>query len=199
MNLSKLTSLESIDIGGGCFRSVKSFELNGLSRLKTLKIGNSSFGNTEWMNLSNLISLESIEIGDNSFEILKFVELNGLNGLNGLKTIKIGNNSFTQVKGEWFKCYHTDEERDSKANNQSKSFHILNCESLESIKIGQCSFSDFGGGFELQNLPQLRSIQIGTIKQDISYCHRNSNENDSFNFYFAWLVIRGIELILNIE
>ena len=187
MNLSKLTSLESIDIGGGCFRSVKSFELNGLSRLKTLKIGNSSFGNTEWINLSNLISLESIEIGDNSFEILKFVELNGLNGLNGLKTIKIGSNSFTQVKGEWFKCYHTDEERDSKANNQSKSFHILNCESLESIKIGQCSFSDFGGGFELQNLPQLQFIQIG------------STEKESYNFHFAWLVIRGIELILNIE
>ena len=186
INLSKLTSLESIDIGGGCFRSVKSFELNGLSHLKTLKIGNSSFGNTELMNLSSLISLESIEIGDNSFEILKFVELNGLNGLNGLKTIKIGSNSFTQVKGEWFKCYHTDEERDSKANNQSKSLRILNCESLESIQIGEFSFSDFGGGFELKNLPQLRFIQIG------------STEKESYNFHFAWLVIRGIELILNI-
>ena len=186
LHLNQFNWLRSIDIGGGCFRSVKSFELNGLNRLKTLKIGNSSFGNTEWMNLSNLISLESIEIGDNSFDILKFVELNGLNGLNGLKTIKIGSNSFTQVKGEWFKCYHTDEERDSKANNQSKSFHILNCESLESIQIGEFSFSDFGGGFELKNLPQLQSIQIGTVG---SY---------SYNFHNSSLVIRGIELILNI-
>ena len=186
LHLNQFNWLRSIDIGGGCFRSVKSFELNGLNRLKTLKIGNSSFGNTEWMNLSNLISLESIEIGDNSFDILKFVELNGLNGLNGLKTIKIGSNSFTQVKGEWFKCYHTDEERDSKANNQSKSLRILNCESLESIQIGEFSFSDFGGGFELKNLPQLQSIQIGTVG---SY---------SYNFHNSSLVIRGIELILNI-
>ena len=49
---------------------------------------------------------------------------------------------------------------------QSKSFHILNCESLESIQIGPKSFSDFGGDFELKNLPQLQSIQIGTIGRD---------------------------------
>ena len=42
-----------------------------------------------------------------------------------------------------------------------KIFHILNCESLESIDIGEYSFSDFGGDFELKNLPQLQSIQIG--------------------------------------
>ena len=71
-------------------------------------------------------------------------------------------------------------------SNQSKSFHILNCESLESIEIGEYSFSDFGGVFELKNLPQLQSIQIGTIG------------SKSFNFYHSSFVIRGIELILNI-
>ena len=87
LHLNQLNWLRSIEIGGGCFISVKSFELNGLNRLKTLKIGNSSFGNTELMNLSSLISLESIEIGNNSFEKLKsFV----WNGLNRLKTLKIG-------------------------------------------------------------------------------------------------------------
>ena len=55
-------------------------------------------------------------------------------------------------------------------DNESKSFHILNCESLESIQIGQWSFSNFGGEFELKNLPQLQSNQIGTIG------------NDSYNF-----------------
>ena len=48
-------------------------------------------------------------------------------------------------------------------NDQWKSFHILNCESLESIQIGEYSFSDFAGEFELKNLPQLQSIQIGTF------------------------------------
>ena len=70
--------------------------------------------------------------------------------------------------------------------DKSKSFHILNCESLESIQIGEWSFSDFAGDFELKNLPQLRSIQIGTIG------------NWSCNFYFSSFVIRGIDMILNI-
>ena len=89
-----------------------------------------------------------------------------------MKTIKIGNNSFTQKKNWW-------------GNDKSKSFHILNCESLESIRIGDCSFNDYGGEFELKNLPQLQSIQIGTIG------------NDSYNFYGRSYVIRGIELMLN--
>ena len=63
----------------------------------------------------------------------------------------------------------------------------LNCESLKSIEIGEDSFSDFGGNFELKNLPQLQSIQIGTIG---SY-HSN-------NFWYSSFVVRGIELILNI-
>ena len=96
-----------------------------------------------------------------------------IDGLNRLKTIKIGNNSFTQKKNWW-------------GNDESKSFHILNCELLESIQIGEYSFSDFGGEFELKNLPRLQSIQIGTIG------------SESNNFCYSSFVIRGIELILNI-
>ena len=114
--------------------------------------------------------LRSIEIGHDCFGSVQTFKIDGLNRL---KTIKIGNNSFTQNKNSWGK-------------DASKSFHILNCESLESIEIGEYSFSDFGGEFELKNLPQLQSIQIGTIG---SY---------SYNFYWSSFVIRGIELILNI-
>ena len=101
-----------------------------------------------------------------------------MDGLNQLKSLKIGLNSFTQVKqndwdGDW------DAARD-KANDKSKSFHILNCESLESIEIGEYSFLDFGGEFELKNLPALQSIQIGKIG---SY---------SYNFCWSSFVIRGI-------
>ena len=114
--------------------------------------------------------LESIEIADNSFGSVSTFQIDGLNQL---KTIKIGKNSFTQRKNSW-------------GNNASKSFHILNCESLESIQIGEWSFSDFAGKFELKNLPQLQSIQIGTIG------------GYSNNFFWSSFVIRGIELILNI-
>ena len=127
--------------------------------------------------------IESIEIGDDCFKSVKTFKIDGLNRL---KTIKIGNNSFTQVKQEWFDYPHNDVEWNSKVNNQSKSFHILNCESLESIQIGEYSFCDFGGEFEMKNLPQLQSIQIGTFG------------SKSSNFYWSSFVIRGIELILNI-
>ena len=123
----------------------------------------------DW-DVSLLLNLETIEIGNDCFGS---VETFQIDGLNRLKTLAIGDNSFTQKKYDF-------------GNDESKSFHILNCESLESIQIGQYSFSDFAGEFELKNLPQLQSIQIGTI------------ESWSCNFYWSSFVIRGIELILNI-
>ena len=116
----------------------------------------------DW-DVSWLLNLESIEIGNDCFES---VETFKIDGLNRLKTIKIGYNSFTLLKEPNWNY--------RKANTQSKSFHILNCESLESIQIGEYSFSDFGGEFELKNLPQLQSIQIGTIGSDSSNFHNSS-------------------------
>ena len=69
-------------------------------------------------------------------------------------------------------------------DNESKSFHILNCESLKSIRIGEYSFSDYAGDFELKNLPRLQSIQIGTIR------------SESCNFLSSSFVIQGIDMIL---
>ena len=123
-------------------------------------------------NLSRFSLIESIEIGGDCFESVQTFKMEGLNRL---KTIKVGSNSFTQLKS-------TDKIDWKKANNKSKSFHILNCKSLESIFIGEYSFGDFGGEFELKNLPQLRSIQF-----------------DGYNFYYSSFVIRGIFMILNIE
>ena len=113
--------------------------------------------------------VESIEIGDDCFGSVQTIQIDGLNRL---KTIKIGNKSFTQANGY--------------GNDKSKSFHILNCESLVSIQIGEYSFSDYAGDFELKNLPQLQSIQIGT------------NGRYSFNFYGSSFEIGGIYMILNI-
>ena len=111
-----------------------------------------------------------IVIGDDCFGSVQTFKIDELDRL---KSIKIGINSFTQNKN-------------IEGNDESKSFHILNCESLESIQIGIRSFSDFAGEFELKNLPQLQSIKIGSIGID------------SCNFFWSSFVIRGIELILNI-
>ena len=98
--------------------------------------------------------------------------------MNELKSLKIGNSSFTHLKSG-------DKWDNKKANNRNRSFHVLNCDKLESIEIGRYSFSDYGGGFELKNLPSLSTIKIGEIGRW------------SYNFYYSSFVIQGkIELIL---
>ena len=144
------------------------------------KLGCNDLNNT-FMCFSRFTQIESIEIGDDCFGSVQTFQIDGLNRL---KIIKIGNNSFTHVKGsDWD---NNNNNVNSRANDKSKSFHILNCESLESIDIGEYSFSDFAGEFELKNLPKLQSIQIGT------------KGKDSYNFYYSSFVIRGIDVILNI-
>ena len=90
--------------------------------------------------------------------------------MTSLTSLSIGSNSFTEHPNGF-------------GNDSNKSFHILNCAKLESISIGVYSFSDYGGEFELSNLPKLQSIVIGNM---------NSN---SYNFYSSSLIIEGIELI----
>ena len=142
------------------------------SKITSIIIANNSCNDSDYtiFDFSRFNLLESIEIGNDCFGSVQTFQMNGLNRL---KSLKIGNNSFTQKKN-WY------------GNDESKSFHILNCESLESIQIGEYSFSDFGGDFELKNLPQLQSIQIGSIGRK------------SYNFYGSSFVIRGFGLILNI-
>ena len=139
-------------------------------QMEQLVIASHSMNHLKELDLSMYKQARSIEIGNECFGSVSTFKIDGLNRL---KTIKIGYNSFTQEKNVF-------------GNDESKSFRILNCESLESIQIGQYSFSDFAGDFELKNLPQLRSIQIGTMG------------SNSWNFYGSSFVIRGIELLLNI-
>ena len=150
------------------------------SSISNLNIPNESFNNELNMielNLNRFMNLESIEIGDDCFGSIQRFKIDGLNRL---QSLKIGHNSFTQVKLNDF-------ENDwngslSKCRNESKSFHILNCKSLKVIEIGQYSFADFGGEFELRNLDNLESIKIGEIG------------NGSMNFLWSSFIIRGITL-----
>ena len=155
-------------------------ELNSMDlKVTHLVICSNSCNDVNKLDLNKFEWLESIEIGDDCFGSVQTFQIDGLKRL---KTLKIGKNSFTQVKqADWNKnqCNARD-----KANNKMKSFHILNCESLESIQIGIFSLFDFAGIFELKNLPQLQSIHIGDI------------ETYSCNLWWSSFVIRGIEMIL---
>ena len=110
--------------------------------------------------------LKTIEIENQCFEVASVFQLKGLNSLN---SVKIGSKSFTKGTSNF-------------GNDGSKSFHILNCKHLQSIQIGESSFSDFGGDFEIRNLPSLKSLEIGVMN------------TSSYNFYSVKsFIIEGME------
>lgn len=119
--------------------------------------------------LSAMKLLTSIIIGnDNMYYTNTFM----LNNMLYLKSLTFGGNAFTQYKN-----HHGD--------NRRRSFHILNCELLQSISIGQHSFSDYSGDFELFNLPLLQTLQIGFIdRKSSSFYYSNFQlSGGSFVFY----------------
>ena len=113
---------------------------------------------------SRFTDLEYLEIGSDSFG---YVDTFIIDGLNNLTTLKIGQNSFTVNKNG------------NSEEVESKSFHIINCESLESIDIDSYSFTDFAGEFELVNLPSLQSLTVG------------NTDSWTLSFYYSSFVIRG--------
>ena len=110
-------------------------------------------------NFSRFNLLEELIIGDDSFMYVnEFI----IDGLNQLKSLKIGNNSFTTRKN-WYE------------NDESRSFIISNCIELKSIEISNYSFSGYGGEFELLNLPKLSTIKMN---------YRN--------FFYSSFIVKGI-------
>ena len=137
---------------------------------------------------SRFILLEELKVGSNSF---MYVNEFKIDGLNHLKSLKIGMNSFT--------CVRKNDSFDDRIDNKSRSFHILNCNELKSIEIGRYSFSDYGGGFELLNLPKLSTIKIGEIgSESLNFCYSSfeiqgiidmillMNRSSSFEFHQTW-------------
>ena len=102
-----------------------------------------------------------------------------------VNTFDVRNNhnlEYVNIKGSSFvvRTSQYDSEFD---NDASASFRIENCEKLRSVEIGGYCFASYGGVFELNNLPLLESITIG------------SRTGYAINFYSSSFVIRGIQSI----
>ena len=91
--------------------------------------------------------IKSVQIGDTNMYYTKTFMIHGLLELS---SIVIGVNSFTQKQNTY-------------GDDPTRSFHISSCKELKSIEIGQYSFSDYGGEFEMKNLPSLQSITMGEV------------------------------------
>ena len=86
-NISNNGVLKSIVIGDNCFGKVREFELDGLSELESVAIGQKSFRissrerNDGDYRIVNCPKLKSIQIGKESFEDYHSFELNNLPSL----------------------------------------------------------------------------------------------------------------------
>ena len=139
------------------------FELSFLSPILKIKNNKCNSENLSVLYLDIYTNLKSIEIGNKNMKHTKsFV----ITGLIQLESLRIGGNSFTM-------------NRNGHGNDRSRSFHVLNCDKLKLIEIGQYSFSDYAGEFELKNLPSLKSIRIGVAG------------DESHNFYYSDMIIES--------
>ena len=97
LNITHNGELKRIEIGGGCFGKARVFELDGMSELESVVIGEYSFRvdtierNDGTQRIVNCPKLKYIEIGFRSFEDYHSFELYNLPSL---QSIDMGDNCF---------------------------------------------------------------------------------------------------------
>lgn len=145
-------------IGDYCFENVRVFELDELSELESVVIGEKSFwiSNSERSDGSYRIvycpKLKSIEIGYDSFWDYHSFELNNLPSL---QSIVLGDHSF----------------------NWAPSFSLTDLPQLQSVGLGDWAFEHVHS-IVFENLPMLQSIQLASWAFDCD----NGNDRKTISY-----------------
>ena len=96
------------------------------------------------LDMSRFGELKVLEIGDDCFS---YVNQFKLIGMKKLESVVIGERCFTKCKNG---C----------RSDPRRRFHLTNCHSLKTLKIGHYSFSDYSV-CGIREVPALEEIQIG--------------------------------------
>ena len=115
------------------------------------------------LDLSRFLYLRQLVVGDESLMHVNEVKLIGLNVL---RSVTIGINSFTQQKND---C----------GNDPNRHFYLKNCPNLKSLKMGRYSFSDYTV-IEIENVDMLEVIEMAELNEW------------SLNFAYASLELKSI-------
>ena len=119
-------------------------------------------GSLTVLDLSRFKRLRKLVIGDECFMNVDEVKLIGLNTL---KSVEIGMNSFTKYKNDH-------------GNDPNRHFYLKNCPKLKSLKVGRYSFNDYTV-IEIENVDALEVIEMGDL------------DDWSANFDFASLELKS--------
>ena len=106
------------------------------------------------VDLSSFKFLRSVVIGNSCFQ---YVQLFSIVGLNWLESVSIGSSSFTYYD----------------SSLKSSELKIVNCPQLKRLYIGASSFFRYNG-FELSELPQLKSVTIKSCGGWVQSCFYNT-------------------------
>ena len=115
------------------------------------------------LDLSRFLYLRQLVVGDES---LMYVNEVKLIGLNVLRNVTIGMNSFTKKKNSY-------------GNDPNRHFYLKSCPRLKSLKMDRYSFSDYSV-IEIENVDALEVIEMGDLNEE------------SYNFYYASLELKSI-------
>ena len=117
------------------------------------------------LDLSRFRRLKKLVIGDGCF--MNVDQLN-LIGLSKLRSVVIGENSFTKKKNGFGK-------------ESNRRFYVKNCPSLTELRVGRYSFSDYTM-IDIENVDGLEVIDMGELN------------GWSYNFYYASLELKSIPI-----
>ena len=117
------------------------------------------------LDLRGFVNLRELKVGNECFEYVDEVKLIGLREL---KSVEIGESSFTKFKNTW-----------QITSDPNRHFYLKSCPKLKSLKMGHFSFSDYTV-CEIENVDALEVIEMGDL-----------NER-SYNFFRASLEFKSI-------
>lgn len=169
MDLSVFKKLRSLEVESRSFENIVNLKLEGLPLLEKIVVKDNCFSKQLGsLSVKSCDALSAISIGVGSFvsfsqlaiessPVLSQLVLSGSNfnnadrvslvGLNGLKTVEVGADSFLLKEG---------------------SFALTDCSSLTSLKIGAHSFSKFSS-LTIENDDSLSSVEIGSLQDSASF------------------------------
>ena len=116
-----------------------------------------------FLDLNKYKKLKTIDIQEYNF---CNTETFAISGSETLETVKIGDH-----------CFY----RENRTDRMNCTFTIDDCRALRSIYIGLRSFMNYSGGFELRELPELETLQIGKVgvcSDSFSYCNFVAKSNN---------------------
>ena len=132
--------------------------------LTSLRVASGSMNHVSEFELDDFDYLKEVIIEDNCYTSATRFKVDGLSSL---EKLVVGKKSFTN--GNYEKYY-----------SSNRSFVVRNCPMLTLIDIGDCSFAEWGGEWELSGLDRLERLRI-----------MSEDEGESTNFQASPFVIKG--------